>query len=195
MNWGKLIRDSIVRPRTAARRLLDAGLPGGVLLQAAVAVICVSMVIGYAGYYAVGVAADTGSAVAALILTNPLVGAAVQLVMMAVTVVLTVRIGRLFGGQGNATGALAVVVWLNALMVLSQIGQLVLLMLVPVLSAALTSATLVWVVWAFACFVAELHGFRRPIVVLGAILAASVVIFLGTAMLLAILGITPQEIS
>ena len=48
---------------------------------------------------------------------------------MAVIVVLTVRIGRLFGGSGGLWGALALVVWLNAMMVLIQAAQLVALAL------------------------------------------------------------------
>jgi hypothetical protein len=147
------------------------------------------------GWLAMRMSPGAVDAVSAAVLGAPLIGAAVQLAIMAVIVVLTVRIGRLFGGQGGLWGALALVVWLNVMMVLIQAGQLVVLAVVPPLAALIAVATLFWAAWAFANFVAELHGFRNPVLVLGAVLVAVVVIFFSTAMVLAILGIAPQETS
>ena len=103
---------------------------------------------------------STGSSAA--ILGRPLLGAVVQLAALVIVVFLTVRIGRLFGGIGGFWDALALVVWLNAVMVLVQVVQLVALALVPPLAAALAIATILWALWAFANFVAELHGFQNP---------------------------------
>ncbi len=190
--WGQLVIDSIVRPRAAARQILGAGVPAGVLLEAAVLVVCAGVVLGYAALMMNPGAIDV---VSASILGRPLLGALVQLAALCVVVVLTVRIGRLFGGSGGFQGALTLVVWLNAMMVLIQVAQLVALAVLPALAAVLAIATIIWALWAFANFVAELHGFKSPAIVLGAVILTSIVLFFGAAMLLAILGITPQETS
>lgn len=190
--WGKLIADSFLRPRAAARQVL-AQLPTmPVLLEAALAVTAVGMVLGFAAFR---MAPDAIDSVSATVLRMPLLGAAAQLAVMIVVVLLTVRVGRVFGGTGGVQGALALVVWLNSMMVLLQAVQLVALALVPMVAAAIAIVSIVWVLYAFACFVAELHGFRNTAVVLAGVLATSIVLMFGVAMLAAILGITPQEVS
>jgi len=190
--WAQLVKDSLLRPREAARRILAAGVPAAVSMEAAVLVTCAGVVF---GYLALMVDRDAIDVVSASILGRPLLGALVQLAALAVVVVLTVRIGRLFGGVGGHADALALVVWLSAVMVLVQVVQLVALAVLPLLAAAIAIATILWAFWAFASFVAELHGFRRPAIVLGVVILTGIVLFFSTAMLLAILGITPQETS
>jgi len=190
--WAQLVKDSLLRPREAARRILAAGVPAAVSMEAAVLVTCAGVVL---GYLALMVDRDAIDVVSASILGRPLLGALVQLAALAVVVVLTVRIGRLFGGVGGHADALALVVWLSAVMVLVQVVQLVALAVLPLLAAAIAIATILWAFWAFASFVAELHGFRRPAIVLGVVILTGIVLFFSSAMLLAILGITPQETS
>jgi hypothetical protein len=188
--WRQLVIDSLVRPRMAARQILAAALPEALLLQAAVLVTCLGVVL---GYVALRMSPEAVDMVSAAVLGNPILGAVAQLAVMAVIVVLTVRIGRLFGGGGGLWGALALVVWLNAMMVLIQAGQLAALALLPPVAALLAIVAVFWVLWAFANFVAELHGFNNAAIVLGAVILTAIVLFFTMAMLLAILGITPQE--
>lgn len=188
--WGELVVDSLLHPRRAARRILAAGVPERLLVQGAVAIACAGVVL---GFLALQLSPEAVDMVSAAILGNPLVGVAAQLAVMALIVVLTVQIGRLFGGSGGLSGALALVVWLNAMMVLIQAVQLVALALVPPVAALLAIVTVFWVLWTYASFVAELHGFQNPAIVLGVVMLTAIVLFIATAMLLAILGVTPQE--
>jgi hypothetical protein len=190
--WGQLVIDSLLRPRAAARQVLAAAVPEIVLLQAAIMVTCLGVVLGYA---ALRMSPEAIDVVMASVLGIPVLGALVQLATMGVVVALTLLVGRLFGGTGSLAGALALVVWLNAVMVLIQAVQLVALAVLTPLAAVLAIATIFWALWAYANFVAELHGFQNPVIVLGAVILTGIVLFFGTAMLLAILGITPQEVS
>lgn len=190
--WRALLIDSLKRPRVAARRVLDAHVPPQQLVEAAILVSVLGVVL---GYLALVMSPEAIDVISAAVIHNPLLGAATQLAVMAVAVVLTVRIGRLFGGTGTIEGALALVVWLNAVLVLVQAVQLVALAVVPPLATILAVATIVWALWAFANFVAELHGFQNPFIVLAVVILTSIVLFFGTAMVFAILGITPQGAS
>jgi hypothetical protein len=187
--WGELLIDSLKRPRAAARRVLDARVPAPRLLEAAVLVAVVGVVL---GYLALLLSPEALDVISAAVIHNPLLGAAAQLAVMAVAVFLTVRIGRLFGGTGTTHGALALVVWLNAVMVLIQAAQLLALAVLPPVATILAIATIFWALWAYANFVAELHGFQNPFVVLAVIILTTIVVFFGTGMIFAILGITPQ---
>jgi hypothetical protein len=96
MDWRKLVGDSLVSPRTAARSVIDAALPRPIMLQAAAAVTALGVVF---GYVALLVAPGNGDQVSAAIFTNPLIGFAIQLGVVLVVAVLTARIGAMFGGQ------------------------------------------------------------------------------------------------
>jgi hypothetical protein len=131
-------------------------------------------------------------ALTAAVLGNPLVGAVVQLAAMALIVVLVVRVGRVFGGHGDAWGALMIVVWLNGIMVLLQALQLAAMMLFAPLAALIALASFIWAVWAFASFVGELHGFSNTVAVLGGVLLTMTGVFFVVAILLAALGLSPE---
>lgn len=187
--WGELLIDSLRRPRVAARRVLDARVPAARLLEAAVLVAVTGVVF---GYLALMLSPEALDVVSAAVIHNPLLGAGAQLAVMAVAVFLTVRVGRIFGGTGTTEGALALVVWLNAVMVVIQAAQLVALAVLPPVATILAVATIFWALWAFANFVAELHGFQNPFIVLAVVILTTIVVFFGSAMIFAILGITPQ---
>lgn len=187
--WRELLIDSLKRPRVAARHVLDARVPPAHLMEAAVFVAATGVVL---GYLALLMSPEALDVVSAAVIHNPLLGLVAQLAVMGVAVFLTVRVGRLFGGKGTAEGALALVVWLNAVMVLVQAAQLAALAVLPPLATVLAIATIFWALWAFANFVAELHGFQNPFIVLAVVILTTIVVFFGTAMIFAILGITPQ---
>jgi Yip1 domain len=190
MDWRKLVGDSFVRPRAAAREVVALGLGRGLLVQAAAAITAAGVVL---GYVAVSMSAEPVDPVSAAVLSTPLIGAAMQFGILLVAAVLTFRIGRAFGGTGDFDGALAIVVWLNAVMLLIQVAQLFVLAVLPPLAGLIAVATVVWALWAFANFVTELHSFENPFFVLGGVILSMIVLFFGVAMLLAMLGITPQE--
>jgi hypothetical protein len=190
MDWRKLVSDSLVSPRAAARAAIDLRLPRRHVFEAAVAVTALGVVL---GFVAVVVGPADVDQVSAAIVTNPLVGAAMQLSILLLAAFLTDRIGALFGGTGRFDGALTVVVLLNAMLLLIQTAQLVALLLVPPLAGLLAVAAVVWALWAFANFVTELHGFQNAFFVLGGVILSMIVLFFGLAMVLALLGFTPQD--
>ena len=190
MDWRQLVSDSLVRPRAAARAVIALGLPPSLTVQAALAVTSAAVVL---SFLVVRLAPGEVDQVSAAISTNPLIGAAIQFAAILVVAFLTARIGALFGGKGSLGAALALVVWLNAMLLVIQIAQLALMLLVPPLAAFVAIFAVVWALWAFSNFVTELHGFQNPLFVLGGVILSMIVLFFGLAMILAILGLGPQQ--
>lgn len=187
--WGQLAIDSFLRPRSAARQVLALPIGPVSVVQAAGAVTCIGLVLGYLGLRLSGGAIDP---ISASVLSMPLLGAAIQFGVMALVAALTFRIGRMFGGAGGFWGAAAIVVWLNAVTLAIQLVQLAALAVVPPFAGLIAIATLFWLLWAYANFVTELHGFASPVMVLGVVVLTVIVIVFGLTMLVAILGLSPQ---
>jgi Yip1 domain len=187
--WGELIVDSFLRPKLAARRVLELRPSLNVLVEAAIAVTCIGMILGFVAMRFNPGALDPATA---FILDNPLVGALLQAGILATGVFFIVRIGRFFGGTGDVGGALAIVVWLDFVMVLIQAAQVAALALFPPLATLLSLAAVIWALWALACFVGELHDFENTVVVLGGVILSMTVLFLGAAFVLAFLGAPTQ---
>jgi hypothetical protein len=186
--WGQLLIETLSRPREAAKRVLGAAPDLPVLIEAAVAVTCLGLVMGFlVGQLSPG-AMDP---VTQSVLRNPLVGAVFQFAALLGIVALTAFAGRIFGGAGDFRGALALVVWLNAAMLVLQALQLGLMVVLPPLAPIVALAALLWAIWAFAGFVTELHGFQNQAVVLGGVLVGMVGLFVALSILMAMLGLTP----
>lgn len=186
-----LVLESLKRPRAAARRLLRLPIGGGAIIEAALAVACIGVLLGYVALRVSGGSVDPVTAAA---LDAPLLGVAAQVGMMTLAAVLTSAIGRLFGGTGGLQQAALVVVWLNGITLLFQLAQLAALAAAPPLAVVVLIASVVWLLWAYACFVAELHGFASTPIVLGVVVLTGIVLAFAGAMVAAVLGVTPQVV-
>ncbi len=189
--WRQLVIDTLMRPRDAAGRVLALQVPPAVLAQGALLIACASMLLAYLALLVGGAAIDP---VSAMVLDAPIAAAGAQFAMMALIVALTYRLGRAFGGKGAFLPAATAVVWLNAVTLLIQAAQVVVLAIAPPIAGLISIATVIWLLWAYANFIAELHGFDSPVVVLGVVVLTAVMTVLGVTFLAAILGIAPEGV-
>ena len=192
---GQLIIETLVRPRSAARQVLAAGVPQVFVLQGALLVVCVGMLLNFVALRMIPITVDP---ITASMLRNPVVGAIEELLFLALTVLLTVRVGRLFGGKGRFWDGLALLVWLNVVVIVVEAAQLLVLAVMPPIRGVIeivAFAPLVWLTWVYANFVAELHGFQNAFFVLGAMLLTALVLFFGVSMVLVMLGYSPQRLT
>ncbi len=187
--WRALVIDSVARPRDAARGVIGLGVPQNVVLMAAVAVTCVGMVLAWAMAM---VGPGVADGVAAAIFGNPILSAVAEFAGMLIMAALTARVGRALGGTGGFWDALTLIVWLNAVMLIVQFAQFILLVVAPPVAGMVGLATLLWATWVFANFVAELHGFRNALMVLGGVILTAIVVLFAVSVLFAILGVVPQ---
>ena len=91
--------------------------------------------------------------------------------------------GQALGGRGTFPGTLALMAWLQIVMVALQVATLVLMLAVPLFGAILVFVSFVVFLRGMAMFVKELHGFDS----LGRAIATMILAFLGVAVGLAII--------
>jgi hypothetical protein len=174
--WRELLLDSLRRPRAAAQRVLRLNLPLPTLLQAAVVVACAGTLAVYA---AARVIPPPAGADFARLAENPLLAAVLHLGDLALIAAVITWVGRLFGGTGKIAGAIALVIWFQAIMLLLFGAMLLALATIPPLALLLGIGLFVWTLWALASLVAELHGFENLVVVFaGTVLTVIVFVLL-----------------
>lgn len=184
-----LLRDTFTAPRPTVRRLLDAGLPFGALAGALVLVAVISAILSEITIFLTPV--HGGSEMIRGMAGGPLAVAVLQLVLLVLIVVGIDRVGRAMGGQGDLTGAVLVVVWMQMVMIVLQLAQMVTLVLVPPLASIIGLLSIAVFFWLLSSFVAELHRFES----IGRVVLMLLVGFIGLAIfltfVLSLLGVSP----
>lgn len=117
-----------------------------------------------------------------MMMASPIWFAAIQFGGLAILTMLIFGVGRVFGGRGSFVGALALMGWLQLILVGLQVAQIVALFLLPPVALVISLISLVLFLWLLTSFVAELHGFTS----LGWTFAGMVGAFFGMTVALSI---------
>ena len=182
-----LVRETLVDPRAAARRIILARVPMNARWLALALVVVLSVLL---GQVTIGLMlGPTG-------MMGGMLGGPVSSIVLQGGVLLTMvfavhQVGRWMGGGGNFPDALLLVVFLQGVMVLIQVVQIAALLLLPPLAGIVSMVGFGVFLWVLTGFVAELHGFRSLLGVFGMILATAFALAFLLALLLAMLGVTP----
>lgn len=178
------VRDTLLDGRTAAQRVIALRLGAGTAWLALLLTSVLAAVLAGLTFLASGMQDDP--ALAALF-GSPFAMAMIQMAVQGSAAVLIWAVGRQFGGTGRLTDAVALMAWLEAVLLLAQLAQLLLIGIVPVLAEALGLCAMVAFLWLLTVFTAELHGFRA----LGRVFAGILLTALAVGMLfVGILGTT-----
>lgn len=155
------LRLSVADPRGGAREVLRLNLQTGerLGLLALVAILNVLAVELF-----VGLTADAPDPFIAAFINQPAAFAGMQLGGMLLMSALIHGVGRMFGGQGRFAEAVDIVIWLQAILLVLQVGQVVAMVILPPLALLFGLASIGVLLWMLPQFVAELHGFRSAFV-------------------------------
>jgi hypothetical protein len=93
------------------------------------------------------------------------------------------------GGQGGFDGSLALVAWLQFVMVCIQVLQTVALLIAPVIGNLIGLFGLILFLWMLTSFVAVLHGFRSLAQVFVMIIVSTFGLIFLLSILLMIFGV------
>ncbi|MBM2576618.1 hypothetical protein JQC91_09905 [Jannaschia sp. Os4] len=174
-------------PDAAARDILARQWTQDVQWSALIAVACISAVLSHLAFRAQGVPPEAIMPA----LRWPFVTAGIEIAILWFTAFSLWRVGRTFGGAGDARGALSLVVWLQGMLIGVQVLQFALL-------GAPALSSLVWLVgvglalWWFTRFAMVLHGFSSPVRVMGVTLLVAISLFSAFSLVLAFLGLGPS---
>lgn len=169
-DWVALAQEAFRDPRRSAQRIAGWPVPDQAVWLAYVLVAALS-VLGLFG-------AMLLSGLGAADLPQPVMVLGMQLGSMLLLAAVLAQAGRMFGGAGNFAGALRIIIWIQALMVMLQAVQLVAMVVLPPLAGLLSLVSVLLIAWVATGMVAGLHGFKSlPLTFLGIIIAMLVVGF------------------
>ncbi len=184
-----LARETLADPRATARRIMSVDLPIAVRWQALALVVILSVLIGQvAAWLMLGEAAVTG------MMAGPIQSGMVQGGALVMMVFAAHRVGSMMGGSGSFEDALILITWLQAIMILVQLVQVVALVVLPPLAGIFSIMGVVLFLWLLTNFVAELHGFESLGRVFGMIIVTAIGLAFIAATVLSILGVAPPEV-
>ena len=95
--------------------------------------------------------------------------------------------------QGTFRQSIGLMAWYQVMSTLFFLSQAIMFAAIPVLAVVLLFYALIWLVWALAVFIAELHGFENTWLVLAGIFVTLFAISLVVGLGATILGVTPVE--
>ena len=120
-------------------------------------------------------------------LDSPLMLAAMQFLVLVVSAYLIARIGKFFQGVGNFDDALLLVLWMQAVLCLVQLFQILAMLTFAPLADLVGFVALFATGWLITNFVAELHGFKSLILVFVGILLGAFAAMVALSIVLAVL--------
>ena len=177
-----MVRDTLANPRQGARAVMALEVPGPVGWLAVAFMAVASTLLAYVSYHLSP--ADT-RAFFAEAMSVPLRTAFLQLFIWVLGTFALYRAGWARGGQGTMEETIAVVAWLQFVMLVLQGVTLAVQVLVPPLAGIVGLAEVAVFFWLLVPFVAELHGFRSLALTFAGVLAGICVLFLVMAVILA----------
>jgi Yip1 domain len=158
----QMARDTVRNPREGARLLMQLNLPMSARWTALLLMAVLSAVFTHLSIAAMPLPDQDGMQG---VIATPIRTAVLQVVVLLVLVQGIYRIGRWRGGTGSFADAMLLVSWLQFILLVLQLVQIVMMVLLPPVGELLGLAGLVLFLWLLTNFVAELHGFRSLLLV------------------------------
>lgn len=126
-----------------------------------------------------------------LLSSQPLLLAAMQVCAVVITAALMERVGRMFGGTGNFVDALLLMTWIEVILLVVQMVQVVLLFVLPLVSAILGLVAMLLFIGLTILFTRELHGFQSTWKVALGVLATALATGFVLSFIAAAMGLLP----
>lgn len=185
-----LARQTLRNPEAAAHWLIAQGWPMQVRWMALVLAVSLSGVLAFVSTLLFPV--PEGEAAMLPIAGQPLVLAGMQLSAIVLGAGLMAGVGRLFGGHGRFEDALLLAVWIEAMLLVVQVVQIVVSLILPPLAGMLGIIAIALFLWLTVQFTKALHGFTSGPKVLFVMFATLMVMGFVLSFFMAALGLMPE---
>lgn len=154
------VRDTLADPAAAARQVMALGLTAG---EAGMALAAAAITATLLTVLMQAILGPIGDPAVRDLFDRPFILAISQFSVMAMGAALMWRVGRSFGGTGTFAQALSLVAWLEAVLILLQLAEVVLILVLPSLAALVGIASLFVLFYLLTHFTAALNGFKSLI--------------------------------
>ncbi len=174
----KAARDTLANPAAAARDVMALRLDVtealmAVGLSAALATLLTALMQSFLGPVADTAVQD--------LFSHPFLLALSQFAVMVMGGFLMWRVGKAFGGQGTFAQSLSLVAWLEVVLILLQLAEVLVLLILPVLALPIGLASLFAFFYLLTHFTAALNGFTSLTKTFFAILGTAIVVLLAVS--------------
>ncbi|SLN65500.1 YIP1 family protein [Roseisalinus antarcticus] len=181
----RLLRDTVTQPAQVARLILGRKLPTDALWTGLVLVTVLSvLMVAIMG----ALVPSSPEAMAATVRITPFTYAVILGGSLVITIFALHFTGQMLGGQGALADTLALMVWLQVLLLVLQVAQLIVSLILPGLGSLVAIATLAVALWVLVNFINEAQRFgslpRAALTLILALLGVG----LGLSVLLGIIG-------
>lgn len=185
----RAVRATLTDPAAAARQVMALRLntADGVMavaLTAACATLLTALLQNFLGPVADPAMQD--------LFNRPFLLAFSQFSLMLVGAFLMWRVGKLFRGTGSFSAALALVAWLEVVLILLQLAEVLVLMILPILAFPVGMASLFAFFYLLTHFTAALNGFTSRTATFFGILGTALVALLVSSFVLMLILPVPH---
>ena len=186
-----LVGLSVRDPQAASHRLMGQGWPMQARWMALLAAVSVSGVLASVAAMLFSASDPEGTQVM-MLSRQPIVLAAMQLGAIVLAAGLMSGVGRLFGGHGRFEDALLLTVWIEVMLLVVQLAQIVLSLALPGLAGILGIIAVALFLWLTVQFTKALHGFTSGPKVLLVMFGTLLVMGFVLSFFMAALGLMPE---
>ncbi|MCY4180687.1 MAG: YIP1 family protein [Litoreibacter sp.] len=132
--WLDLMKLTVVDPKSGAERMLSIEMSRQAIWTLLAVVVALSVI---GAWIMNGLLPSTGQpdVMSLQFMSSPLMFALVMWGLLVMTVFCTHYVGRMFGGVGHFADSLKLVTWLQAILLVAQVAQLVLAIVSPPIAA------------------------------------------------------------
>ena len=183
-----LALQTVTAPRDVARLLLSIR-PGSEALITAFALVVVLNAL----VYGLSVVALGEGGMAALI-SAPLAFMALQALTLGLVIAMLSALGRALGGVARLEDVALLLIWLQALRVLAQLGIMVLMLVTPALGSLAVLIVSALGVWIAVHFVDEAHGLQNMLKSVAVLVGSVLGMALAISVILTALGVAPEGV-
>lgn len=175
---------TLVAPREVARMLIGLNLSREALLTGFGLVVVLNALI-------VGLM-QMGGELAAMGGLMPVSMGLLLAVMLAGTIGALTWAGRSFGGTARLEEVAVLLIWLQGLRAVAQVGVALVGAVSGGLAVLLVLAALLAGLWILVCFIDEAHGFGSPLKALLVLILATAVLVAALMMIVSLMGVGPN---
>lgn len=126
-----------------------------------------------------------------ILIASPVNLTMIQIATMFIVAGIIFGVGRVFGGAGSFQECLGAIIWLQAMLLIVQLAQLVSVLVFPPITSLVTFGGLGIAFYLVIGFIREIHGFRSGLAVVMGIILTLFLIAITIVAFLPLFGIPP----